>query len=214
MKYVFLLKTNENDRDCVKYLNLKSLGEFSCGHYFSGVHITGACFSGFEQELREMDYNSFETILTEEELKRLFEFNDKIRELGYGITEGDERYQQGIKLKEEIQDIVEKLKSEDNQKLFEKVQQDEKEYLKNEYDLTDEDIKSIFDSYYLDYRDRAIVSYVWNSIEDCAVDEAYNFGYVTDMNDRYFNFEEFGNDLLDGENYLELSDGKVVMFNY
>ena len=214
MEYIFLLKTNEDDRDCVKYLDLKSLGKFECGHYFGGVHITGACFAGFEKELKEMSYNNFETVLTEEELKRLWKFDDKIHELGYNITEGDERYLKGIKLREEIQDIVDKLLGKENQELFEKIQEDEKEYLKNEYGLDDEDIEQIFDNYYLDYRDRAIVSCVWNNIDDCAYDEAYNMGYVDGNNDRYFNFENFGEDLLNSENYLELRDGRVVMLNY
>lgn len=209
----FLLKVNENDRDCVKYVDTNEIGSFECEHYFVGLRLSGACFSGFEDEIKKEDFENFTTILTKEELQRLFEFNDKIHELGYGITKDDERYNKGIKYREEIQDIIDKLNSEENEKLFKKVQKEEKEYLKEQFNLTNEDIDVIFDNYYLEYRDRAIVDYVWESIEDCSHDEAENIGMVNRENDRYFNYELFGNDLLENEMYLELNDGRIVMLS-
>lgn len=153
----FLLKINENDRDCVKYIDTEEIGAFECGHYFVGLRINGACFSGYLEEIKEQNFKNITTILTEEELKRLFEFDEKIRELGYGIVQGDKRYQKGLEYKAEIQDIIDKLNGKDNEKLFEKVQEEEKEVLKKEYDLTDEDIDYIFDNYGLEYRDKCII---------------------------------------------------------
>ena len=210
----FLLKINENDRDCVKYLDTEETGAFECGHYFAGLRISGACFSGSLKEIKEQNFENITTILTEEELKRLFEFNEKISELGFGIVQGDERYQKGLEYRAEIQDIIDKLNGEDNEKLFEKVQEEEKEELKDKYDLTDEDINYIFDNYGLEYRDRAVVSCIWRDIYECAYDEADSMGYVNRNNDRYFNYETFGEDLLNSENYLELEDGRVVMLSY
>lgn len=210
----FLLKINENDRDCVKYLDTEETGAFECGHYFASLRINGACFSGFLKEIKEQSFENITTILTEEELKRLFEFNEKISELGFGIVQGDERYQKGLEYRAEIQDIIDKLNGEDNEKLFKKVQEEEKEELKDEYDLTDEDINYIFDNYGLEYRDRAVVSYIWRDIYECAYDEAEGMGYVNRDNDRYFNYETFGEDLLNNKSYLELEDGRVVMLSY
>lgn len=210
----FLLKINENDRDCVKYLDTEEIGAFECGHYFAGLRINGACFSGSLKEIEEQSFENITTILTEEELKRLFEFNEKISELGFGIVQGDERYQKGLEYRAEIQDIIDKLNGKDNEKLFKKVQEEEKEELKDKYDLTDEDINYIFDNYGLEYRDRAVVSCIWRDIYECAYDEAESMGYVNRNNDRYFNYETFGEDLLNSKDYLELEDGRIVMLNY
>lgn len=210
----FLLKINENDRDCVKYIDTEEIGAFECGHYFVGLRINGACFSGYLEEIKEQNFKNITTILTEEELKRLFEFDEKIHELGYGIVQGDKRYQKGLKYKAEIQDIIDKLNGKDNEKLFEKVQEEEKEVLKKEYDLTDEDIDYIFDNYSLEYRDRGIICCIWRDIDECAYDEAESMGYVNRGNDRYFDYEAFGEDLLNSEDYLELEDGRIVELSY
>lgn len=210
----FLLKINENDRDCVKYLDTEETGAFECGHYFASLRINGACFSGFLKEIKEQSFENITTILTEEELKRLFEFNEKISELGFGIVQDDERYQKGLEYRAEIQDIIDKLNGEDNEKLFKKVQEEEKEVLKKEYDLTDEDIDYIFDNYSLEYRDRGIICCIWRDIDECAYDEAESMGYVNRGNDRYFDYEAFGEDLLNSKDYLELEDGRIVRLSY
>ena len=217
----FLLKINENDRDCVKYLDTETTGAFACGHYFVGLLINGCCCGGYPawygsglEEIKEQKLKNITTILTEEELKRLFEFDEKIYKLGYRIVQGDKRYQKGLEYRAKIQDIIDKLNGEDNEKLFKNVQEEEREVLKEEYDLTDEDIDYIFDNYSLEYRDRKIVSCIWNNIDKCAYDTAKSMGYVKRGNERYFNYETFGEDLLNSENYLKLEDGRVVMLSY
>lgn len=208
MKYIFLGKEkNSNDRDIVKYIEIRG---FECNHYFSGLHITGACFSGFDEETRK-NYKNLETILTENDFNKLFELNDKLKELGYGIVVNDERYQKGIKILEEMNKIVDKLKSDENKKLFNKVIVEEKEYLKNEYCLTDDDIEKIFDNYRLDYQDRAIVSAIYNDFDDMVENEKWSFGYE---NIPYFDDNAFGQDLLNSDDYLELPSGKIVYYSY
>jgi len=214
MKYVFLLKVNDNDNDCVKYLDLSS-GRFECGHYFASVRISGACFSGFEKELQKVDYKNFKTILTEEELNELWKLNDEITELGYGIEENSERYNKGLEIKQGIQNIIDKLLSEENQKLFEEVMQEEKEWLANEYNLTEEEIDDIWDNYGLDYRDRATISYIFDDFDEFAEETAMSYGVIAnDMAERYFDYETWGNDLLDNDEYYELNDGRIVKFSY
>lgn len=211
-KYVFLYKDNSEDRDCVKYIVNKPM-RFECDHYFGGINLSGACFSmGFKPE--EMNYADIKTILTENELNQLIAFDEAIHELGHGIVKGDERYQKGVELCGNIQPIYDKLLSEENRELFKTIKQEEREYLKNEYDISDEDIDYIFDNYGLDYRDRGVIGHIFEDIEEAAQEEAEQLGYVTKENEKYFDYDKFGQDMLEGGQYLELKDGKIVYLNY
>lgn len=213
-KYVFLYKENSEDRDCVKYIEAQPM-RFECDHYFGSVIPCGACFSGDSDfENGKINYDNIVTILSKDEFQQLIDFNKKIHELGMGITKGDARYQQGVKLCENIQPVYDKLLSNENQELFGTVQQEERKFLQNEYNLSDEDIDYIFDNYGLDYRDRGVVSVVFDDIETAAEEEAEQLGYVTKENERYFDYNKFGEDMLEDEQYLELNDGRIVYMNY
>ena len=192
-KYTFLFKENgTNDRDCVKYVELKDLKEnhICCDGKFN-VH--GACFS---MSLKDdnMSYEDITTILTEEEFKTLC--NPK---------------------GEDLTSIIEKLESEENEELFEQIIEEEKEYLMDEYGFDEKDIEQIFDEYYLDYRDRGIVGCVFNDIYDLGYEEAYQLGYIDNRDsivERYFDFEKFGEDLVEEEQYMQLNDGRCIYLNY
>lgn len=213
-KYVFLYKEqNTEDRDCVKYVELNRIGRLECDHYFPNIGTSGACFSG-SLDIDQIDFDNITSILTQNEFFQLDQYNKAIHELGYGITKGDERYQKGIELYNSIKPILEKLESEENQTLFEQVQQEEKEYLMEEYSLDEEEADFIFNNYGLDYRDRGIVGYIFSDIDEAAHEEADQLGYVTQGKERYFNYETFGEDLLDGENYVEMPDGKIIRYMY
>lgn len=54
------------------------------------------------------------------------------------------------------------LESEENQEFFENVMQEEIKYLKNEFYLFDEDIEEIFTYYFINYKDRSIISAIYN----------------------------------------------------
>lgn len=209
--HVFLFKDGLDDRDCVAYINKKPL-RFECNHYFGGIHLEGPCWSG--RSWNKINYDNIQTILTRNEFEQLIEFDNNIHNLGYSIKEGDERYLEGVKLCENIQPIFDKLNSEENEELFNRIIEEEKEYLMDEYSLDEDDVEFIFDNYYLDYRDRGVIACVWDNIEECAQEEAEGLGYVTAANERYFNYEKFGEDLLEEERYLELPDGRIVILNY
>lgn len=191
-KYTFLFKENgTDDRDCVRYVELKNLKEnHLCIDGKFNVH--GACYSMSLKE-NDVDYEDITTILTEEEFKALCNPEGK-----------------------DLTSIIEKLESEENVELFEQIIEEEKEYLMDEYNLDEEDVEYIFDSYGLDYRDRGIVSYVFDDTYDLGYEEAYSLGYVerNSVSERYFDFEKFGEDLLEEEQYLELNDGRCVYLNY
>ena len=88
---------------------------------------------------------------------------------------------------------------------------DGKEYVKNEYDLTDEEVEEIFDNYGLEYQDRAIVGTIFSDKYDMIEEEKFSFGYDKQP---YFDDESFGNDLLESESYLELESGRIVYYCY
>lgn len=208
---IFLYRDNTNDRDCCVYIEPC---HFECGHYFSRLKITGACYSNSDFA----EYKDIQTILTEDEYNKLLKFGNDISNLGYSIKKGDERYDKGMKLCAEIQAIFDKLQSEEAQNFFEKISNEEMEYLKKEYGFYDDDIEDILNNYSLEYKDRSIVGCVFKDAYECGYEEAFNLGIVNDDNNittKYFDFEKFGQDLADeDERYLELSDGRIVLLNY
>lgn len=192
-KYTFLYKENVDDRDCVAYINLNDLREnhVCCDGKFN---IHGACYSSsLGGRFHNANYEDIKTILTKEEYELLCNPNGT-----------------------DLISIIEKLESEENQVLFEEVIEEEKEYLMNEYGFDEEDIEQIFDEYGLDYRDRGIVGCVFDDAEDLGYEEAWSLGYIQHNSpmERYFDFEKFGEDLLDSETYMQLSDGRCVTLNY
>jgi len=207
----FLYRQKDNDdRDCCAYIEPRL--RFECDHYFGSLILHGACYSNSSY----LPYGEIETVLTKQEYQRLLAFNKAIGELGYGIKKGDDRYQVGIALGESIQDVFDKLCSDDAQVFFEKIQEREKEFLMDKYRLSEEDIEKIFYEYGLGYQDRSIVSYIFGSVYDCGYEEAYALDIISKNNisERYFDFEAFGEDLIEDGNYIELGDGRVVSLNY
>jgi hypothetical protein len=80
--------------------------------------------------------------------------------------------------------------------------------------VSDEDLETIFNEYYQEYRDRAVVNYVYDNVEDLGRSRAEDFGVVEEHYEQYFDFEEFGSDLLNDEEYIKLSDGRVASVSY
>lgn len=192
-KYTFLYKENFDDRDCVAYIDLTDLkNRHLCIDGKFNIH--GACYCmSLCGRNHDVNYEDIKTILTEEE------FNLLCNPDGTDLTS-----------------VIEKLESEENQALFEEVIEEEKEYLMNEYGFDEEDIEQIFDEYGLDYRDRGIVGCVFDDVEDLGYEEAWSLGYIERDSpmERYFDFEKFGEDLLENECYMQLSDGRCVTLNY
>lgn len=209
---VFLYKNNSEDRDCCAYIESSPM-RWECGHYFGSVVLHGACYCHHDYAA----YEDIKTVLTEDEYNQLVKFNLDIEALGFGIKEGDERYNKGIALCKAIQPVYDKLLSEENEKFFEQIQLEEREYLMDEYGLDDNDIDTIFDKYYLEYRDRGVVGYVYKDTYDLGYEEAWSLGYVKKgdyISERYFDFEAFGEDLVNDEGYCLLDDGRVASLNY
>lgn len=220
-KYTFIYKNNNDDRDCVKYADLKRINKLECGHYFPQIILSGACYSGdFDKILEDENvideiYQNITTILTVEEFKKLAQYNKNINSLGYGLDTKPEKQELAHSYYKDIENIIQKLESEENQALFEKVKEEEIEHMKEEYNLTDEDIQQIFDNYYLDYKDRGIIGYIYSDTYDLGESLFSEYvGNVPPFVENHFNYESFGESLIDNENYIELDDGRVVSLNY
>ena len=210
MNKLFLYKDIElekqEDRDCVVYIDATP-AKFECNHYFGGIRLQNACFCG--RDLEKIKYKSIKTFLTEEEFTKLQNFYNEISNLGYGITKGDERYNKGEELISNIQPIFDKLNSKDAKDFQNYIIEEEIDYLIDEFDINKEEIENIFDL--TDYKDRSFISTVYRDISEVAYEEAFDLGYATKENERWFDFETFGKELLEDERYYELSDGRVVL---
>ena len=213
-EHLFLYRIkNSDDRDCCAYINAAG-PKFECNHYFGSITLCGSCYSGGEFP----EYEEIETFLTKDEYEEILTFNIFIKSLGYGITKGDSKYKASIKLIDSIKHIYDKLKSDEAFAFFEDIQNSEMEYLKKEFNLSNCNIEEILDEYTEDFRDRSIVSYVYDSVEEAGYNEAWELGYIKNndlISSKYFNYKKFGEDLVeDDEYFLELCDGRVVRLNY
>ena len=193
-EYTFLYKDNSEDRDCCAYIRIEELKKKSRAIDGNFI-IHGACYS---RSLKEVNFEDIKTILTEAEFNTLCNYKG-----------------------EDLTEIINKLLSEENQELFEEIQEEEAEFLRDEYALDEEDLEVIFDKYYLDYRDRAVVGCVFQDAYDLGYEGAYSLGIIDNHMEksgfnysRYFDFEKFGEDLTEDENYCELPDGRIAYLCY
>lgn len=192
----FLLKTNEDDRDCVKYIYFEENGDF---------YFPAACFGGIPKEEMEtilQNYDEITTALTRDELVKLFEIDNKWHK---------DRAKEDKEFIQYIKDVLDSAKA---QEIWEQVQAEERDYLADEYGFNRNDIMDIFYNYSLPYRDRAVICRVWDdtySIGEDYVDECCN---IDNWLEKYIDFERLGDDLAHDGNYFELDDGRIVEFNY
>lgn len=213
MNKIFLYRLkNTDDRDRCVYIDDENYeSRFHCNHYFGSIILCGPCFS---QHFFPA-YEKVETVLSKSEYVKLININLAIRELGNGIKKDNPTYKKGLEICDELQVIFEKLKSEKAKNFFNKIMASEKKFMKNEYSLSDDDINEIFENYHLPYRDRGIISYVYNNSTEVAksiISDCYDI--PSNLED-YFDYKRFGIDLVDeDEHYHELPDGRVVEYNY
>ena len=210
-KHIFLYRRRIEDRDACAYINdMEPAQRFECGHYFGRINITGACYlCGLS-----LPYSEIETILTEEEYNKLIECDNAIQALGYGIEKGDERYNKGLQICAELQPIIERLKSDEAQQFFASIVESEKKYVQDTYNVSEEDVNDIFNNYTEDYQDRGIIGTIYEDTEEIGREYAENCYDIPDNLENYFDFDKFGADIMSDGNFLELSDGRIVEYNY
>ena len=90
----------------------------------------------------------------------------------------------------------------------------EREQIKNVWGLDDKDVDALDDEYRGNAKGKEIVCCVYKDKHDCAREVAYDLGFVKAESERYFDFDYFGDDVLESSSYLELPSGKVAYLNY
>lgn len=210
-KYTFLYRIkNCDDRDACAYIENKTT-LFSCGHYFSGINLHGACYCGNDF----MQYDEIETILSVEEYNELILIDKELSSLGYGIKIDDIRYKKGMELCERLKPILDKLNSQEATQFFEKIIEEEKEIAMDQYNLSKEEIDEVFDNYFLDYQDRSIIGAIYYNYEELGEEYADSIGLFNSCDysiGRHFNYESFGQELCETGDYYELPSGKIIYY--
>lgn len=194
-KYTFLFRTKtHDDRDCCAYIQLSDLENkhLCCDGKFN---IDGACYCvSLGGQYADYPYSKVDTYLTEEQYNRLLNPNKD----------------------DDFTDIIKALTSLEAADFYAEIIASEQEYIMEEYGLDVDDLETIYNEYYLDYRDRAIIGEVYKDAEE--VGEVEADGYITrDMEHLmpYFDYKKYGEDIVsNSESYCELSDGRYVYLNY
>lgn len=217
-KKVFLYKElNTEDKNCVKYIENNPLRFEDIPHFgghFEGVNLKGSCFTGRKDALEGVDYSNVVTILSKNEFDILRCFSRDIDMLGGNIELNDFRYAKGIELCEEVMYIYDKLNSKENQELFAKIIIEEKMFICDEYGLADGYVDDIFKNYGLEYKDRSVISYMFDDIEKFSMEKCEDFGCISNKVSRtYFDYKSYGNGLMDNEKSQKIDNDKTVQID-
>lgn len=181
----FLLKINKEDKPpIVVYVDPATLRK---GHFRvnvpSSYNIYSLLYKG------EVKYSELTTLLTEEEFKAIC---------------CDENIN--------IYAILHKVESEENEKLFEQVIQEEKDYLINKEGMREDDVNYLFDCLG-DYRDSSALVELFENEEDLG--KYYvNVNYDIDsFLENYIDYKAVGRSLIeDDSRYLELPSGLIAEY--
>lgn len=93
---------------------------------------------------------------------------------------------------------------------LEELNQEQIDFLEeeNDYDIDLEDLLELIDEYYND--EYAEIRGIYDDVEDLA-EEIIDIDYdIPDNLKYYFDYESFGRDLLNDNDYRELQDGRIV----
>lgn len=153
------------------------------------VSLHGPCFLG-----RTMpDYDKVETYLTEDQYEQL-------------------RHRENISVLEDV------LLSEGAKKFTEKIMENEKSVIMEDFGLSKEQVDYILDQYVGPYMDRGIICCTYESYEELGEETADMLGYFTRLDKstlrRYFDFSSFGKDIAtehDDEFFVFEQDGEVII---
>lgn len=208
MEKLFLYQLKDcEERD--KFAYIENGVRFECDHYFSSPSPESACYSGGGFA----DYEDIITILTKQEYLDFLKFSKDVKCFGYGIEKYSEKYNECINIINNHKYLYDKLKSTENEKLFNKLLSEDWDKFKKENYLNDEDIEVIKENYSGDYKDSSIVDYIANNLCSYAEEFIDNTCNIDEWIKSYINFEEMGIDLLEDRG-IELNNGKVVVYNY
>ncbi len=192
---VFLAKIENLDkRNVIFYLDFKNK-DILCENVL-----------GVSNTLRDYVNNKYEdikSVLTQEEFEIFYKIYN-VKDKKKGIYNDIEKI------------ITDKLLSEENKKLYEEIQEEEKVYIKKKYNLTDSDTEEIWKNYKLKCKDRNMVSCVYNNLYDMVEHTRELYGY-DNVPMEFFNYKNFGNELLlktigNYNLWYKLPSGRIVEY--
>ena len=209
---IFFGKQKNDDRDCCIYIDRP---KFECGHYYHVPTPFGVCYSSNWCEDGEYDYDYLDTVLTKEEYYRFRTLCYELNLLSDGLDKNEDRKKLADAKAEELNKFIDKyLLSAKAIKFAEKIKQGEIEFMKEEYDLDDEDMENIYDYYSEEYFDRAIIGRIFDSSYDVAEESIDNNYNIDDWIKDYIDYNRMGNDIIRDGDYVELSDCRIVELCY
>ena len=179
------------------YIDTNQLQEFITDKFSLDYLSSGfGCGSHSSWEsVGKFQYEDVETILTEEEFDTLA---NRIP-----IT------------KEILQTIIDKLNSDENEEFLDKIIDRELEYLREEYNLSYNDIDDIKNQVsHKFYLDRNCICQIYDSYKEFGqyILESY-FSDIPDNLLSYFNTEDFGCDVVNEDSkYMVMNDNRIVEF--
>lgn len=189
-KKVFLFKLKSEDRDCVAYVDIDDIKN-NRRDIVGSIIIQGACYV---TGLKNIEYEDISYCqLTKRQFESLKKYNEK-----------------------DFNNVLTVLLSEENDNLFQIVIEEEKEFMGREYNLTEEEIEEVLDNYYGEFKDRGIISRIYNYKEDIFEELIEEGAMECDKQLLpYINIEEFVDSvILNDEIYYELYNGLIVCYNY
>lgn len=196
----FLLKINrENQESIVAYVDPAMLRK---GHFnLSFCHPPHVVFDMLYEG--EVKYSDLTTLLTEEEFKAICRDESiTFRAIFDKVKSGEIN----------IPDILNKVESEENEKLFERVIQEEKDYLINKEGMREDDVNYLFDCLG-DCKDSSALTGLFKNEKELGeyyVDDNYN---VDSFLENYIDYEAIGRCILeDDSRYLKLPSGVIAEY--
>lgn len=191
MKKIFLLKlTNTDDREFDGYCIYIEANQHR--DILGNLITESPNFVGFTNEIeKEIKAGNFESYLTKNELLDFFENENEY--------------------------YMSKLQSNEAKDFKNEIMKKEHEYMKDHFELSDDELKMILENYPLDYEDRNIIAYIYEDASELAEEYISSccpdvFKFLSEFSE-YFDYECFGDDLCYRcENYLLLDSGRVVSY--
>lgn len=193
-KRVFLLRTKEiSDKyygsvRCA-YIDIESLKTKHVG-IDGKFNVYGACYSAsLGGRYFDYEYSEVETVLTESQYNRLVNPNKN----------------------DFFDDIIKALTSSEAEELFNKIIEEEKESVKDNYGLSSDEVDTIFNEYSLPYQDRDIVSHIWRDCEELGREYMEGCYDIPECLENYIDYKSFGEDLVDKcERYVDIGNGYIA----
>lgn len=115
------------------------------------------------------------------------------------------------------QKIIDILTSDEASNYFEEnIIPSEKEWVKKEWNFSENDVEHIFESYINEYQDRTIISVVFQNLEQFGKEKAENFISANNEIYNYIDFVKYAEDLLSEQPYtfVKTEDDRVVELMY